>query len=33
MREILFRGQTRRSCFDDDCTACIKHWLESEAEE
>lgn len=19
------------SCFDDDCTACIKHWLESEA--
>ena len=21
------------SCFDDDCTACIKHWLESEVEE
>ena len=25
------KKQFSDSCFDDDCTACIKHWLESEA--
>lgn len=24
-------GTSHASGFDDDCTACIKHWLESEA--
>ena len=31
MADSPMEKQFSDSCFDDDCTACIKHWLESEA--